>query len=206
MRLSEEQVIGVRFSEAPLMKITKGGYSFYFSDIFDIVRIVCEKTGQKKIISLDQLEEMIDNILQKRIIMKAKAYAEKLNEANKEEVVIEFALETRELIDNRSKFSNDDKSTKSGSKNYVVEGVLREQRQKWNAICNQNNVLSPSEFDSVIVAHLNDVHVAQTNWKNKLEEDKTKPKQEKGNDGRKLVKPVAPRGEAANSVIIDEKV
>jgi hypothetical protein len=102
------------------------------------------------------------------IVAKAKEWAERLKSAGEDinAVLADFALETRELVDRRSK-NSDEKS-----KSYAIEGATREQRQKWEAVCR----LIPTNisFEKLMTEHLNDVVESQTHWKNKVLEEKTK--------------------------------
>lgn len=126
--------------------------------------------------------------------MKAKEWAAKFEETKGDAELVnavksEFALETRELVDKRTANSKPDMKLKNGVVNgvaYATDGVMREQRQKWEAVCRLTNTVKPNEFDSVLTAHLNDVKVAQDEWANKLAEAK-QPKAEKETKvGRKL--------------------
>jgi hypothetical protein len=128
------------------------------------------------------------------LMAKAKEYAERFNTEDLNVVITDFALETRDLIDKRTKYSVDAKSKASASKQWVIDGVLREQRQKWEAVARLTDKVNASSFDNLIVQHLNDVKVEQDNWRNKLNEskDKDKQKRDEGDDGRKLANTLSP--------------
>lgn len=118
--------------------------------------------------------------------MKAKQWAEKFDAVvNDDELgglLTEYALETRDLVDARSKTSHSDR------KAAAAEGALREQRQKWLAVCNQVKTLaiSPVMFDTMLVKDLNDVHTLVHNYKNPKVVPAAERKQEDVVDGRRL--------------------
>lgn len=108
-------------------------------------------------------------------------------EANDNEVIGEFALETRELIELRTKNSTTEEKGKiKASLNPAVDGALREQEQKWKAIQSKVTRLTSVSFEkAIMVDHLNDVKASQDNWKNRAKPD---DKQEKEVvSGRNLV-------------------
>jgi hypothetical protein len=97
---------------------------------------------------------LIFDILIRRI-MKAKEWVEKfLGEGvSLDSLKTEYALETRDLADKRSKSSTD--KTKAGA----YDGAIREQRQKWGAIASKCSSLglTASDFDVMLQKDLNDV-------------------------------------------------
>ncbi len=92
--------------------------------------------------------------------MKAKQWAERLKTegVNLEEIFSAFAVETRSLVEERSKYSTDLRS-----KGYAKDGALREQKQKWLAVLRLVPSVSVS-FDEVLTTKLVDVKLDQDKW------------------------------------------
>lgn len=125
-----------------------------------------------------------------RNLLKAKDWAKRFEaggEVNDEIVIGEFALETRELIENRTRFSTtEEKGKVKASLNNAVDGALREQEQKWQAIQGKVARLQGVSFNkAIMVEHLNDVKTKQDTWKNQAKPDNKQEKESK--DGRNLV-------------------
>jgi hypothetical protein len=126
--------------------------------------------------------------------LKAKEWAEKFNTGKPEEFLKDYAEETSKLIAERTKGSGvvtlSDGQTKTDTKPAVVDGVLREQRQKWQAICSKvGGSLTTEMFEvEILGVHLPAVVTEQRKWaesKNTKQGKKTEviPK---GESGRKL--------------------
>jgi hypothetical protein len=110
---------------------------------------------------------------------------------NLEDFFKAYAKETAELITERTKKSGSIqlRDKKVDTKPAVIDGVLREQRQKWHAICARNSSVTISDFEQKVVnTYLADVAASQHKWT----ESKTKQESEDkvvapvGGDGRTL--------------------
>lgn len=122
--------------------------------------------------------------------MKAKEWAKKFNDiftltetvtdatySKVKEVIAEYAGETRDLIDARSKNSGEFERDKKkvDTRGPAVEGAIREQKQKWQSVCTQVPLLHLDMFDvDVMNANLQDVVAQQAAWKKKVAEEKEK--------------------------------
>jgi hypothetical protein len=130
--------------------------------------------------------------------MKATEWVARFNPDKQEEFLKAYAEETANLIADRTKGSGVYQSgeKKVDTRPTAIDGALREQRQKWQAICfKTSGSLTTEMFDTQVVGlHLPDVALAQQKWrenKNKPVEDQETAKPEEvaaGNVGRKLVK------------------
>lgn len=100
--------------------------------------------------------------------MKAKDWAQKFLTVgidNKELTCEDFAKETAELIAERTKNSH------PLTVNAATEGALREQRQKWRAICKSVLWLRETAFDEIVAAFLPEVFKSQNTWTNEHEKN-----------------------------------
>ncbi len=78
----------------------------------------------------------------------------------------EYALETRDLVDLRSKNSKPKDNLKGeewkkarASQRAAIDGAIREQRQKWRAICDRQASLTLEMFDEGIMrVQLKDIY------------------------------------------------
>jgi hypothetical protein len=126
--------------------------------------------------------------------LKSADWVKRFDKTKQEEFLKAYAEETAKLITERTAKSGvvtlRDGKTKVDTKYGATEGVLREQRQKWAAVCNKLNdsSLTTNLFDTLIMGtHLPDVitslkaHAEHT----VKESDKVQPV-EKGVAGRKL--------------------
>lgn len=119
--------------------------------------------------------------------MKSKDWAKRFESEDLVQVVGDFALETRELVEARTKFSTkEDKGKAKPSLQPAIDGALREQRQKWQAVCNLVPALAGTTFDKILAEHLNDLKTANDNWKNQGVKEKEESKTPQ--NGRSLVK------------------
>lgn len=82
--------------------------------------------------------------------MKARDWVAKFLE-NPESAQQQFVEETAELVELRTKKSKDK------FRGPALEGAVREQRQKWHAICMRLPQLDKNLFDSVLVKHASDI-------------------------------------------------
>jgi hypothetical protein len=75
--------------------------------------------------------------------MKAKEWAAKLSESpdNRDEVLKAFVEEIGEVA-----------SQRGGSVN-AIEGAVREQRAKWQAVCRENPSVDPGQFESLLESY-----------------------------------------------------
>jgi invasion protein IalB len=126
--------------------------------------------------------------------MKAKDWLVQLDQnSNVEDFFKAYAKETADLIADRTKKSgviqrSDNK--KIDTKPAVIDGVLREQKQKWHAICARNSSVTISDFEHKVVnTHLSDIALSQRKWtENKAKQEKeNKVVAPVGGDGRTLV-------------------
>ena len=125
--------------------------------------------------------------------MKAKQWAERFSTADGQDqldvLLKAYAEETAELIAARSKNSGTivlEKDKKLDTKPTAIEGAVREQRQKWQAVCRQHGSLSTDYFDTVIMGqYLAQVVTEQAKWKESLNK-KNEPEAKPEGDGRKL--------------------
>lgn len=117
--------------------------------------------------------------------MKAFEWAARFAKEDRETVLNDFALETRDLADKRSEKSKD-KYKKS-----AVEGAVREQRQKFLAVCGRVEGLTNEMFDDMMRSHLADLMVKQSN-------------QEEETDGRELIRSV--QWDAEQTVYLKERL
>jgi hypothetical protein len=96
-----------------------------------------------------------------------------------------YAEETRKLINNRTGGSDDK------TRNSVIDGALREQRQKWLAICNRlrSSSLTIDMFDKIIVETLlSDIAESQQRWRTASNKQVETPTEKlSGIPGRMLV-------------------
>ena len=134
--------------------------------------------GQEQAKKNDAIRRRLYPALLKGTQLKSKEWAVKFAPAGDgklfdkkllDEVLTEYALETRELIDARTK------NSKPESKAAASDGALREQKQKFLAVSNQVKWLLPEFFDEMVVTHLNDTKTLVDKWKastKKKEEDK----------------------------------
>jgi hypothetical protein len=91
--------------------------------------------------------------------MKSKEWAKKFNKDDVEGFCKAYARETEELVNNRTRgsgmFERGDK--KWDTTPAATEGALREQRQKWTALCrlvNEPELLTVNLFDDKVVKEL----------------------------------------------------
>jgi hypothetical protein len=126
--------------------------------------------------------------------LKSKDWVSKYDKTKQEEFLKAYAEETAKLIAERTAKSGvvtlRDGKTKVDTKYGATEGVLREQRQKWTAVCNKLNdsSLTTNLFDTLIMGtHLPDViaSLKAHSERTAKESDKAQPV-EKGVAGRKL--------------------
>jgi hypothetical protein len=127
--------------------------------------------------------------------MKAKEWA-KVFKDNTEDFCKVYAEETARVVAERTKGSGiitlaNDK--KIDSKLTATDGAIREQRQKWGAICRalgEASSLTTEMFDNAVLTQLPDVVAVHKAYKESLlkKEEKDKPEDVKaGKPGRKLV-------------------
>lgn len=120
--------------------------------------------------------------------MRAKEWLAKFEEDKQEEFFKAYAEETLKLISERTKGSgvyvNGDKTV--NTRPDAIVGALREQRQKWNAICQKTNgSLTTEMFDTQVVGlHLQHLPVKQEESPEVATNTDVSP----GKVGRKLVK------------------
>ncbi len=98
--------------------------------------------------------------------MKAKQWVEKFGaEGTTEEIMLAYANETKTLIAERTKGSGvfAQREVKYDTTPGVIDGVLREQRQKWDAI--SRKLALGVSFDIILGLHLADVVESQNKWK-----------------------------------------
>ena len=125
--------------------------------------------------------------------MKSAAWAQKINGVAAGEIPAvfqEYAEETRQLIAERTKGSGvfgEKENEKVDTRPSVIDGVLREQRQKWMAICRQTRSLTTQMFDNDIVGFfMPEVVASQKKWQEALLKAKGKPKASE-EQGRRLI-------------------
>jgi len=111
--------------------------------------------------------------------MKAKEFIELLKSTDKKEEIYElFIKDTTKLLAERSQFSQEE------TIGPVIEGVLKNQKQKWEAVSRQTEVLT---FEAIMMAYGQEIDKQYLEWKKKFKPNK-QIQQEEINMGRNLAK------------------